>query len=423
MNIKPEHSEFGGSIASRFLNCAGSTALNRMITPMPESGYASEGTLAHELAAHCLKEQVRDTSQFVDMTLDAKLDSPKFTKELCDAVQEYLDFIFGVIDDAPDAEYVVEHAFTIPIKNAEDGEVFGRNDCSIYIPSMKKLIVVDYKHGIGVNVDASDNSQGKFYAVGAAFEDKRPIAEVEVVIVQPRDWRNAYSETSVRRWTMDTTDLLEFKADLEDAVRNNKAFIGSTVETMAEDNAFKRGSWCTFCDAAALCPAAEIKFAKELALPNNSIVGVTPTLLPDPESLDVERLAAILDSGDVLEEWLGQVRQRVEALLLQGTAVPGWKVVDKQARAKIVGDTKDIVSYVDLLFDMPRKEVVTEKLNTLTELEKTMKSHGATKAQLETFRLKFTTKESSGRTIARVSDRREAVNAIATDFASVIRDG
>jgi hypothetical protein len=419
MTTKPLHSEFGGSIASRFINCPGSTALNRRVPPMPESPYAAEGTLAHELAAQCLREGIRTANDFIGRPAPA--DRPAITHEMTDAVDEYLDYVFGVIDAHPDAEYVVEHGFEIPIAAAEPGEVYGTVDCRIYIPSLKKLIIVDYKHGIGVNVDASDNAQGKFYAVGSAFAEKVPIAEVEVVIVQPRDWRNQYSETSVRSWTMDTSDLLEFKGVLEDAVRLNKSFIGSDSGMLrSSDAAFKRGPWCSFCDAAAICPAAELPFAGELDLPGRSIVGVTPATLPDPKEMDVEKLARVLEAGEVLQEWLSQVHQRVEAILLEGGKVPGWKVVDKQARAKITGEPADIVSYVDMVFDIPREKVMIEKLATLTEIDKVLKAAGATKKQIDDFRLKFTIKESSGRTIARASDKREAVDAVATDFSSVL---
>ena len=420
MTTKPLHSEFGGSIAARFINCPGSTALNRMVPPMPEGPYAAEGNLAHELAAHCLARSYRNCMEFVGMTLDAKVDAPKLTEEMCVAVQEYLDYVFGVIDAHPDAEYVVEHGFEIPIAAAEPGEVYGTVDCRIYIPSLKKLIIVDYKHGIGVNVDATDNSQGKFYAVGSAFAEKVPIAEVEVVIVQPRDWRNQYSETSVRSWTMDTSDLLEFKGVLEDAVRKAKLIVLSPTSWSEDKEDLKRGPWCSFCDAAAICPAAEIPFAQELALPNQSIAGVTPATLPDPKDLDVEKLARVLEAGEVLQEWLSQVHQRVEAILLEGGKVPGWKVVDKQARAKVTGEPKEITTYLDMVFDIPRDKVMIEKLATLTEIDKALKAAGATKQQMDDFRLKFTTKESSGRTIARASDKREAVDAVATDFASVL---
>jgi hypothetical protein len=90
-----------------------------MVPPMPESPYAAEGTLAHELAAQCLREGIRTANDFIGRPAPA--DRPAITREMTDAVDEYLDYVFGVIDAHPDAEYVVEHGFEIPIAAAEPG--------------------------------------------------------------------------------------------------------------------------------------------------------------------------------------------------------------------------------------------------------------------------------------------------------------
>lgn len=402
------------------MNCYGSTALLRTVPPMPESPYALEGTAAHALAAYCLQEQERDASAHVGrwfpqevMNYDTRELLPRceVTADMAAAVQEYLDLAYSILDAHPGAEWYVEKAFDIESAVAP-GLIYGRNDLCIYLPEQRKLIIVDYKHGIGVNVDANDNSQGKFYAVGEAFGHDWAIAEVEVIIVQPRDWRNSFSETAVRRWTMDRNDLFEFKEQIEDAV---SACLTPNVD-------LTRGPWCRFCDAAAVCPAAELQFAKEVALPGNSIVGVKPNNLPDVDGLDPERIGAILDAGDVLQGWLSQVYARAEAMLLAGTPVPGWKVVDKQARAKITGEPEQITAYLEMRLDLPPEAVMVTKLDTLTNIEKAMKSAGADKKMLDDFRLKYTTKESSGRTIARASDRREGVDAIAADFKAVNTD-
>lgn len=422
--MKPKHSEFGGSSASRWMNCYGSTALLRTVPPMPESPYAAEGSAAHALAAHCLSNQERDASAHVGVSV-IMLGAPPYldvpiTKEMAGAVQEYLDCAYAILDANPDAEFYVEKSFDIDIK-AAPGEVYGQNDLCIYLPKTQKLVIIDYKHGIGVNVDATDNKQGQFYAVGEAFSHDWAISEVEVIIVQPRDWRNQYAETSVRRWTMDRADLFEFKERIESDIRRHKQIISALPKNRKVED-FKRGDWCGFCDAAVVCPVADHNFSKEVALPGNSIVGVKPSNLPDPDGLDPERIGAILEAGDVLQGWLAQVYARAEAMLLGGTPVPGWKVVDKQARAKITGEPEQIVGYLEMMLDLPADQVMVTKLDTLTNIEKAMKSAGADKKVTDEFRLRFTTKESSGRTIARASDRREGVDAIAADFKAVNTD-
>lgn len=413
--VKIPHSEFGGSSATRWLNCAGSTALLRQIPPMPDGPYAAEGTAAHALAAQCLRRQDRQASTY----LGEVFEGIPASEDMCAAVQEYLDCAFAILDEHPDAEFFVEKGFAIDVASAEKGEVYGQNDLCLYLPQLKKLIIVDYKHGIGVNVDASDNNQGKFYAVGAAFSRDWAIREVEVIIVQPRDWRNQYSETSVRRWSMDPSDLLEFKQEIEDGVARNKRV--AEYPAGLSDH-LQLGPWCKFCDAAAICPKAEMQFLEEVPL-GKSIVGVTPKTLPEVSEIQADRLGKILEAADVLEGWLSQVRARVEAILMEGGTVPGWKVVDKQARAKITGEPDQIAAFLEMTLDIPEHQVMTKKLETLTNIEKAMKAAGAKKEQVDQFRLKFTTKESSGYTIARVSDKRDAVNVLAASFQGVLTDG
>ena len=86
-----KHATFGGSSASRWLNCAGSTMLIASVPAKPSSGYADEGTVAHELAARCLKED-RHPRGFVGQTFDG-LPPIAVTEEMCTAVVTYLEAV------------------------------------------------------------------------------------------------------------------------------------------------------------------------------------------------------------------------------------------------------------------------------------------------------------------------------------------
>jgi hypothetical protein len=121
-------------------------------------------------------------------------------------------------------------------------------------------------------------------------------------------------------------------------------------------------------------------------------------------------------------DWLNQVQQYAEGVMLSGVQIPGFKVVEKIGRRKWVSADEDVASYAELMFGLEADVVRPRKLATLTEVEKQLKAAGATKEQLDDFMLKFTLKESSGRTIAPASDRRPAVDAIASDFGSVKLD-
>ncbi len=110
------HSTFGGSIADRWMNCAGSTALVASVPPRASSAYASEGTAAHALAEHCLKQGEWSSHFYVDQPFDyddhgeTKTIVP--TKEMTDAVNVYLDAVNAELAFAPDAELYVELGLT-----------------------------------------------------------------------------------------------------------------------------------------------------------------------------------------------------------------------------------------------------------------------------------------------------------------------
>ena len=71
------------------------------------------------------------------------------------------------------------------------------------------------------------------------------------------------------------------------------------------------------------------------------------------------------------------------------------------------------------MFGVPPDVATRTTLTTLTEMKKILKQAGASKEQLDDFELRFTTKESSGLTIAPSSDRRPPVTPTAADFSSV----
>lgn len=425
------HSRFGGSSASRWLNCAGSVALLATVPVKPSSAAADEGTWAHAICAYCLEHDIRDASVWEHQALPTHDVPAAYSGRIVgsvpgtiEAIQVYLDAVYAELARTPDAELYVEQGFKLDVATADADEVFGTNDAMVYHPSTGRLVVFDYKHGVGISVDAEDNAQLKFYAAGAVFSNPTwTLSELVLVIVQPRA-RDVGEEKGVKAWTMQTTDLLEFLGDVETAVGRAKRVEHLMATGQEDPGTFPTlvpGPWCkkTFCDAAAICPAREQAILREAQLDFKDITMVTTADLPDPKTFDTARLGQILAAGQLLSDWLGQIEEYVEALLLAGTPVEGWKVVEKIGRRKFVAADEDIVAHVDMLFDIPEDNVRPRKLTTLTDIEKQMKAAGATKAQIDDFMLKFTIKESSGLTIARASDKREAVNAIAADFGSV----
>jgi hypothetical protein len=400
-----DHSRFGGSIADRWLNCPGSVALCASVPKLPDSSYAAEGTLAHEYAADALKSDLREMSYYKDHDLPEDMSSGRSV---------YLDTVYAEMAKAKDAELYVETTFAFA--GAGDGkEVYGTNDAIVYSPSIGRLVVFDYKHGVGVSVSADNNAQLKFYAAGAYLANPRwKVREVELVIVQPRA-RDVDEAGAVKRWPMATIDLINFADEVRAGV----------IVAKSPSAALQTGSWCRWCDAAAICPAREAEALKALTLAY-STVKVEPVQLPTPQNLandkidGAARIGEIIKGIEVLTTWANQVREFAEAHMLAGTlAIPGWKVVDKIGRRKWTAADREVINYAALVFDLGPDDIAPRKLVTLTDAEKQLKALGVTKAEIEAFMLKFTVKESSGLTIAPEGDRREAVNAAERAYSDV----
>lgn len=427
---RPAHSRFGGSSASRWLACPGSVALCESIPAKKASGYADEGSAAHALAALCLTEDAHPTA-YLGEIMEGYPDWP-VTQEMCDAVVVYLNAVTAELAQTKTGELYVEKGFVLPISTADPGEVFGTNDAMVYHPETHRLRVFDYKHGQGVGVDIENNAQLKFYAAGAVFSNPDwKVKEVVLTIVQPRDLAiDLHGALPIRDWTFDTIELLEFVQEIEEGVRRARlagtfkpAGVGPApwvFEPSGEAwDVYVTGSHCRWCDAAAVCPAREAEIMAAAQLDFSDMTKITVDDLPIVTELDTARLGQILKAVALLNDWFSTVQEYVEGLLMGGTPVEGWKVVEKIGRAKWVAAEEDVATFVEMMFGLDLDQIRPRKLTTIGDAEKLLKAAGATKTEIDTFKLQFTIKESSGLTMAPSSDRRPAVDALAADFKSV----
>jgi hypothetical protein len=412
---KPAHSRFGGSKAERWMNCAGAPALCDTVPQIPSSKYAVEGTAAHSVGEGCLRENT-DAEEYLGRQIEAGDTTVLVTKEMAAAVQIYLDAVRLAYGEHEKCVLLIEEKFVFDIASADKDEVFGANDAMVYNPGSKKLTVFDYKHGIG-EVEAENNKQLKFYAAGAALSHPDwPIAEVEIVIVQPRA-RNAddLEEPGIKRWAMEPMDLLEFTAEIEAAVAAAKI----------EGAPLVPGPWCkkTYCEAVGVCLAREQSALYEATLDYQNVEVVRPKDLPLPRDIDTVRLGRMLAGFKILEGWMKQVEDYAFGLLQSGVPIPGYKLVDKVGRRQWIEDEKAIADYLTAVYGLDEDNVRPRKLATITEVERQLKGAIADKAQLKEAKqdveLAFTLKESSGQTMAPDSDKRDAVNAAERDFSTV----
>lgn len=429
---RPKHSRFGGSVIARVIHCPGSVAFCANAPPKVETQYMAEGTLAHEFGQYMLENGERDAVRYIGEAFPFEsavlkklhtLCGAKYqtvSKDMARAVQVYVDAVYEEMAAEVGAELFVEQSFTLPVGDGK--EVYGANDALVYQPERKRLVVFDYKHGAGKDVDVEDNAQLKFYAAGAAIGKPWPIAEIELIIVQPRSPDALEDHGGVKRWTWDGGDLFEFLAEVDGAVNAAKGI--ETGEPGVPMFGLEPGPHCksTWCPAAAICPAAQADKLKAVTLDYASVDLVMPSNLPEPRTMDPERIAKIMAGAAALKAWCGQVEEYAFNLANSGQPVPGFKLVDKVARRKWIDSDSAILDFLEMN-GVDRKEAAPPTLGGITETEKLLRAAVGNAADFkvakERMSLDFTIKDSSGLTLAPESDKREAVDAVARAFGSV----
>ena len=360
-----QHSKIvGGSTAKRVINCPGSVALVAKMPPQPSSKYADEGTLLHDTIAEHLA-----TLKPLESFLGKKYEDQVLTQDLIDDKLVPALALLDEIDPKQEMSYEVETR--VGFGDLLPG-VFGSTD---FVGRMgDKAVVLDWKFGDGVMVSAEENEQLMFYAAAAmrttalqwAFEGA---TEIECVIVQP---------PMIRRWTTTPERIAQFEHQLVKAVKAAEQ----------PDAGLKAGDHCRWCAAKPVCPqmTGEVERAALVQI----------------KQLDAAMLGQYLAKADVLEDWITDLRALAFQMLEKNVPVPGYKLVQKQARRQWVDEAKASAALHDM--GVPRGELFSpEEIRSPAQIEKVLKKR---KLALPDELVKSV---SSGTTLASEDDSRPAV--------------
>jgi hypothetical protein len=351
---QPVHSPIGASSMYRWSKCPGSVRLSRGIESV-SSKYAEEGTQAHEVAAYLLQHNAKPGFEVFP--------------EMMEAVIVYVNAVNT--DRARGSNDMwVEHRFDL--SKVYKG-LYGTADCVVYYVEEKLLQVWDYKHGAGIAVDVVDNSQLKYYGLGALLSLGIPCKEVELVIVQPRC---PHPDGSVRRHRFKAVDLIDFAADLQE-------FAKATEDPNAP---LVAGEHCRFCPAAGLCPK----------LHEQALISAKETFshkLP----YDPVKLSETLTRLDMVEAWAKGVREFAYQEAVRGRVPPGFKLVEKRATRQWRSDV-DAVIHLKTTLGLLDHDIFERKLKSPAQVEKFLNKEG--KKQLA----EWVFAESSGLKLTPISD-------------------
>ncbi|MDE2021066.1 MAG: DUF2800 domain-containing protein, partial [Patescibacteria group bacterium] len=154
------HSPLGASSAERWLHCPGSVTLAKKIVlpDAEESEYAKEGTAAHEAAAFCLKHDF-DSWEVIGQDFGGIV----CTREMAEALQTYISHVRMLMAQ----HWMIEARIGGDPNTRPHKDFYGTVDFAAYTDRRNEpLHVADYKHGVGISVDAEQNPQLMYYAYG-----------------------------------------------------------------------------------------------------------------------------------------------------------------------------------------------------------------------------------------------------------------
>lgn len=324
-----QHSPVGPSSFHRVLNCAGSNNLVKKLGDKARKAgiAAKEGSAAHDLLARCLQnneeawEHAGEVIRFEGMDFTV-------TPEMQDAVQIGIDWTRSKLEMHKDkgAILLVERRVASP----EDPDAFGTSDIIIIVPG-ERLIIGDFKYGIGVTVEPDDEqlrgygqySFETFIQHKDAFPlpakpkkaDKEagerqlfpdPNTVCELYIIQPRI---PHPKGLVRRHVTNKNEL-------------GRWFYGEVLPgiklTREPDAPLAMGDWCGFCPASEHCPLIH-KSRQEFN------VDIEPVHLSDVE------LDAALVALKQIEKQGERLQEEAFNRAMKGSKFEHWKLVRKIA--------------------------------------------------------------------------------------------
>jgi len=296
-----KHAYLSASASHRWLACPPSAKLCAQEDDHG-SPYAQQGTDAHELCQFLLEQALGRPCR------DPTEDLTWYNAEMLEAAEGYRDFVLEQIGEAKklcrDPLVCVEQTLDFS-KWVEHG--FGTGDCVIVADDL--LHIVDFKFGLGVLVEATDNSQLKCYALGAVdtFGDLYDIRRIKLSIYQPR------------RENVDTFELTK-----DELLKWADEVLAPTAKLAYEgEGEFAAGDHCQFCKVKATC-RKRAEYSMELAKYE----------FADAPTLDETEIAAILPQIDTLVSWAEDIKTYALQQALSGVRYPGWKLVEGRSNRK-----------------------------------------------------------------------------------------
>lgn len=291
------HSPTGGSRAAQFIACPGSVALFKLFQEeydRDDPDYRVDGVAAHEVAAECLRTG-RDAWEFIG-------DYPRFDAEHASAVQFYVDEIRRATQ--------LTSAHVEETYGEEGDEVAGTPDVWWLSEEAMGILCTmrDYKHGVGIAVDAVNNTQLLYYAELVRRADPT-IQFFDLGIIQPRAF---HPDGPVRTWRVTAGQVQDWAEEV----------LLPAIERTKHDVRFVPGSHCQLCPRKLVCPAL-VGMSKAVAL--------SPEGTAHIQNMTDEQLGYEFQLTKPAELYFKAVASEAMKRTFAGATIPGVKTVKKKA--------------------------------------------------------------------------------------------
>ncbi len=367
------HAILSASSSHRWLNCPPSARLCETYEDKG-SDYAAEGTDAHSLCEYKLRKALGMGA------VDPSEHLTWYSEEMEDCANGYAAYILELVEAAKEtcADPVVLIEQRVDFSRwVEQG--FGTSDAIII--SDGTLRVIDYKHGLGVLVEADNNPQMMCYALGALelFDAIYDIDNVAMTVYQPR-------RQNVSTFEMSKDDLYHWAEEV----------LKPTAEqAFAGDGNFLCGEWCGFCKAKHECRA---RAEANLLLAQYDFK--LPPLLEDSE------IEVILSRADQLVSWVNDIKEYALQQAISGKDWTGFKLVEGRSNRRYTDEAAVTQAVTSAGFDPYER-----KLLGITAMQKMLG-----KSRFEELLSAYIEKPQGKPTLVPESDKRPVMNNAKTDF-------
>lgn len=313
------HALLSPSGSYRWIKCTMSVPLAENY-PETTSIYAEEGTHAHELAEW-------EARRLLELDYDEGNKPRAYDEDMQRYATEYAHYIKEQLASKDDYIFIESKVSLREVVTIDNEDIpisslcFGTADCMIV--SNRKLHIIDFKYGKGVEVLADHNTQMMMYAKMALSmmheEVFNQIETVKLHIYQPRIG-------NISSWELSKQDLMDWY----------KQIVTPAIKSILEQKYYMNaGGHCKWCKHRSNCKIYATTHFDPMV----------QSMRLQAHSLTKEKIEEILSIKDDLINWLGEVSEKVTNDILNGINYNGFKVVEGRS-VRTITDKEGAITYL-----------------------------------------------------------------------------